>query len=72
MAAGDDLNGDGIPNDFYSPVVTGDPVFDPLGKGDVRFAVRPNFTAQPALLSNRCSDTEKHQRQRKSHRDGFC
>jgi hypothetical protein len=42
MAAGDDLNGDGIPNDFYSPVVTGDPVFDPLGKGDVRFALRPN------------------------------
>ncbi len=42
MSAGDDLNGDGVPNDLYSPIVTGDPVFDPIGEGDVRFAVRPN------------------------------
>ena len=42
MGAGDDINGDGVFNDFYSPHVTDDPVFDPLGEGDVRFAVRPN------------------------------
>ena len=42
MSAGDDLNGDGVPNDLYSPIVTRNPVFDPVGEGDVRFAVRPN------------------------------
>jgi hypothetical protein len=42
MSAGDDINGDGVFDDFYTPRVTDDPVFDPLGEGDVRFAVRPN------------------------------
>ncbi len=42
IGAGDDINGDGVFNDFYSPRVTDNPVFDPLGEGDVRFAVRPN------------------------------
>ena len=42
MDAGDDINGDGVFNDLYSPHVTNDPVFDPLGEGDVRFAVSPN------------------------------
>ena len=42
MSAGDDINGDGVFNDFYTPRVTDDPVFDPLGEGDVRFAVQPN------------------------------
>ena len=42
MFAGDDLNGDAVFNDLYSPRVTDDPIFDPRGEGDVRFAVRPN------------------------------
>ena len=42
MSAGDDIDGDGVFNDFYTPRVTDDPVFDPLCEGDVRFAVRPN------------------------------
>jgi hypothetical protein len=42
MYAGDDINGDGVPNDYYSPRVSDNPVFNPLGEGDVRFAVRPN------------------------------
>jgi hypothetical protein len=42
MMADDDISGDGVSNDLYSPRVTNDPLFDPLGEGDVRFAVRPN------------------------------
>jgi hypothetical protein len=43
MFADDDINGDGnLSNDLYSPVVTGDPTFDPIGEGDVRQAVKPN------------------------------
>jgi hypothetical protein len=42
MFADDDINGDGTFTDLYSPVVTGDPTFDPLGEGDARFTARPN------------------------------
>ena len=43
MSAGDDLNGDGVPNDLDSPIVTSNPSnLNPVGEGDVRFAVRPN------------------------------
>jgi hypothetical protein len=41
LLAGRDINGDGVNNDYYSNVVTGDPIFDPLGRGDARFAVKP-------------------------------
>ena len=42
MYADDDLNGDGAFVDYYSNTVTNDPIFDPLGIGDVRFSTRPN------------------------------
>lgn len=50
MMADDDINGDGVFNDLYSARVTGDPVFDPLGEGDVRFSVRPNTLRGDSFL----------------------
>lgn len=38
IGAGRDLNGDGVNNEYYSNVVTGDPVFDPYKWGDARYA----------------------------------
>ncbi len=38
--AGRDLNGDGVNNDYYSAIITNDPVFDPLHSGDSRYALR--------------------------------
>ena len=53
MDAGDDINGDGVFNDLYSPYVTNDPVFDPLSEGDVRLAVRPNsLRGEPYLQTD--------------------
>ena len=46
---GFDINGDGTAaTDTWSPVVTGDPIFDPTGNGDVRFATKFNqFRGEP-------------------------
>jgi hypothetical protein len=46
---GFDINGDGSAfSDMWSPVVTNDPIFDPTGAGDVRFATKFNqFRGEP-------------------------
>lgn len=38
--AGRDLNGDGVNNDYYSNIITDDPVYDPLTAGDSRYSLR--------------------------------
>src|SRR3954463_8377045 len=61
MNAGRDINGDGVNNDFYSNQVTGDLVFDPLGRGDIRFETKPNtLRGDPYYQTNiRVEDTIK-------------
>jgi len=38
FTAGRDLNGDGVNNEYYSPTITGDPVYDPYKWGDARYS----------------------------------
>lgn len=38
IGAGRDLNGDGVNNDVYSNIITGDPTFDPKDWGDARYS----------------------------------
>jgi hypothetical protein len=53
LVSGRDINGDGVNNDFYSNVVSGDPIFDPLGRGDARFAIGPNtLRGEPYYQTN--------------------
>jgi hypothetical protein len=40
MYSDDDNNGDGIYNDVYSNIITGDSTYDPLWAGDSRYSVR--------------------------------
>lgn len=43
MSAGHDTNGDGVNNDYYSNVLSYDPVYDARGWGDARYSLRmPN------------------------------